>query len=718
MITIYLKELRSYFKSFFGWLFLAAFTSVFGFFFSALSIYYGDPHISVPIIRMIILVMFLIPLITMRVMSEEKKLKTDQMLLTYPVNGFKVILGKYLSIVTIMFLTCLIVLVGVGVVRIYGPIPWGDTFSAISALFLFECLLCSIGFMFSSITEHQFVSAILTYASYLFIYLVPSISSIFFTASELTQSTKVLNKIGKTIDLFSFLNPVNSMLNGMFKITDVVYIISIIAVNLLIAYIVFAKNSIQLTAVGRNKFFATGLGYLVIILAIVGINIGVRYIPEEYSQIDLTENKMYSLTYDSKKMLKELDDDITIHCIGEAEVVDDYIVKYLKLYDKSSKHLTVEYHSKKDEPSFYKTYSDDSLLVGSLIVTKGEEFKIINYNDLFETGYDYDQYYQPQEYVSAIDMEGQITGAIASFYEDSTYKTVYNTTGHNEFSVSDNMLKRFRKGNYNVRDINLLTESVIPADCKLLIVNGPTTDLAVNEAAKIDAYINAGGNAVFILPNDGVECPNYIGLLNDLGLDVTSGTVLEPKLDKSYNGTPYWILEDPLATEYTDCVNNRKLFLPESRGIIVSEEMPAGIGAEVLIESTTNSYSKVLRSDTYINREDGDEEGPYALAVVLEKYDADCDETSYIAVFGSDMFTEEQTNEIVSGANNDLLFSIINKMFDTSIVSTIPAKPLDSYDYITITTSMKLLYAGLSIIVVPLILIVSGIVIIIRRRKK
>lgn len=718
MLTIYIKELKSYFKSFFGWLFLAVFAMLFGIFFSILNIKYGSAYISESIFSCILLIMFLMPLLTMRVMSEEKKLKTDQLLLTYPVKGINVILGKYFAVITILFLTCLYVSIAVLIMAIYGRIPVGDNISAIIGLFLFECLFCAIGFFFSSITEHQFVAAVLTYASYLLIYLLPSVAIILSQASRLTPSMSMLGKIGDFINKINILSPFDYMLNGMIKVTDFVYVISIIAILLFASYIVFAKNSITLSAVGRNRFFATGMGYLVIILAIVGINIGVKYIPEEYSQIDLTENHMYSLTFESKDMIKNLDDDIVLHCIGTKEVVDDYIVKYLKLYDKSSK-ISVEYHSTLDEPTFYRNYTDNDLPVGSVVVCKGEEYRIVNYNSMFETSYEFNEYsYMSEEVVTALDMEGQITGAIASFYGDNHY-SVCNLTGHDEIPLSDNILNRFKKGNFSVRDINLLTMDSVPADCNLLIINGPAYDLSVNEIAKIDGYINNGGNVFMILPSDYSETPNFIGFINDLGLEVTDGTVLEKSFDKCYAQAPYYLLEDPLASEYTLNLTQggRKLFFHETRGMTVKDVLPEGTSAEVIVESSADSYAKVLRENTLLAMEEGDQNGPFALGVVLEKNNNNSDKPAVVTLIGSRIFLTDDANA-VSNANNELFFGCINDLLDISISSTIPSKPLDNFDFITYTTSVELLYGVCSIVIIPLMLVSAGIILIISRRKK
>ncbi|MBQ1488457.1 MAG: hypothetical protein IIZ41_06835, partial [Lachnospiraceae bacterium] len=97
MGVIYLKELRSYFKSIFGWLFLAVFTAIGSLYFVAINLSEGDPLVSHTISSLVVILMFVFPLLTMRSLAEEKKLKTDQLLLTAPVRVTSIVLGKFFS---------------------------------------------------------------------------------------------------------------------------------------------------------------------------------------------------------------------------------------------------------------------------------------------------------------------------------------------------------------------------------------------------------------------------------------------------------------------------------------------------------------------------------------------------------------------------------------------------------------------------------------------
>lgn len=111
MRAIYKRELKSFFHSFVGWLFLAATLFLAGIYFTVYNIMSGYPTISYVLQSIVFLFIMTIPILTMRVLSEERKYKTDQLILTAPVSVGKIVTGKYLALVTVLAIPT--VLVGV-----------------------------------------------------------------------------------------------------------------------------------------------------------------------------------------------------------------------------------------------------------------------------------------------------------------------------------------------------------------------------------------------------------------------------------------------------------------------------------------------------------------------------------------------------------------------------------------------------------------------------
>ena len=108
MTAIYKKELKSYLTSMVGYLFMAFTLALFGLYFTAINLQQGYPEIGYALQNSAFILLIAVPVLTMRVLSEEQKNKTDQLLLTAPVKISDIILGKYLALLTIYVIPVLI----------------------------------------------------------------------------------------------------------------------------------------------------------------------------------------------------------------------------------------------------------------------------------------------------------------------------------------------------------------------------------------------------------------------------------------------------------------------------------------------------------------------------------------------------------------------------------------------------------------------------------
>ena len=236
MGKIYVKELKSYFNSVFGWLFLAIFTAICSLFIVSVNLFGGVPYISYSVRSVVVILMFVFPLLTMRILALEKRNKTDQLLLTAPIRVSSIILGKFFALVTMICMASLIFFAALLIVSHYGEVSYKESLLSIFALILFGAVLCSIGVFMSALTEHQIIAAVLTYAAYIFILLVPS------NLKMLVSSNTVLVKILNAIDLISvFDRPFSGILNAK----DILYAVSVIVIFLLLATRVFGKSALS-----------------------------------------------------------------------------------------------------------------------------------------------------------------------------------------------------------------------------------------------------------------------------------------------------------------------------------------------------------------------------------------------------------------------------------------------------------------------------------------
>ena len=164
MIAICKRELRSYFNSMIGYVYVAAVVFFIGLYFMANNLYYGYPKFSYALINVMSVFMFAVPILTMKSMAEERKNRTDQLLLTAPVSLTGVVMGKYAALVAVMAipvaLSCLCPLI----IALNGQSSLLSDYASILAFFLVGCVYVAIGMFISALTESQIIAAVGTFA--------------------------------------------------------------------------------------------------------------------------------------------------------------------------------------------------------------------------------------------------------------------------------------------------------------------------------------------------------------------------------------------------------------------------------------------------------------------------------------------------------------------------------------------------------------------------
>lgn len=174
MLAIYKKEMKAYFHSIIGYLFIGFFLFIIGLHCFMQNIYSGDSNFAYTLYGVRFYFILLIPMITMRILAEENHQKTDQLLFTSPVPIIKVIAGKYLAVTTMLSIVVVIICSYPLILSQYGTLNLKQSYSGILVLFLMGCTYLAIGMFISSVTESQAFAAILTFV----VVLVTSFASI------------------------------------------------------------------------------------------------------------------------------------------------------------------------------------------------------------------------------------------------------------------------------------------------------------------------------------------------------------------------------------------------------------------------------------------------------------------------------------------------------------------------------------------------------------
>lgn len=191
MLAIYKKELRSYLTSMAGYVFIAFILLILGIYFTAYNLQYASPDFGVTLSAVTFLFLIITPVLTMRILAEEKRNRTDQLLLTAPVSVWKIVLGKYLSMITIYAIPIIIASIYPLIMGRYGTVSYAMAYTAILGFFFLGCAQIAVGLFLSSVTESQVIAAVLTFGVLFCSFVMEGIES-FFSDTALSSMLAVL----------------------------------------------------------------------------------------------------------------------------------------------------------------------------------------------------------------------------------------------------------------------------------------------------------------------------------------------------------------------------------------------------------------------------------------------------------------------------------------------------------------------------------------------
>lgn len=231
MKAIYKRELFAYFTSPIGYIVLAASLCLSGFLFGVLNLFTKSTSFLLFFSNLTLVFVLLVPLITMHLWAEERKNKTDQLLLTTNVSVSSIILGKYFACVTLLFINVVIMLLYPFVISFFGTIIWSNALVLYLGYFLMGCALLSVGLFVSTMTESQIVSAIVSFAIILLLKL-----------SDILSSAIDIEFLSNGIKWFSLFSRFDSFIWGVIDISTLIYYITFAGLFIFLSVIFIQKK--------------------------------------------------------------------------------------------------------------------------------------------------------------------------------------------------------------------------------------------------------------------------------------------------------------------------------------------------------------------------------------------------------------------------------------------------------------------------------------------
>ncbi len=464
----------------------------------------------------------------------------------------------------------------------------------------------------------------------------------------------------------------------------------------------------------RKRSSKYGINSATSVILVLGILAFVNYLgAQHYKRIDMTKEKVYSLSDQSIQVAGQLKEDTHIKVFypgpGEYAPVRDL----LQLYTHQNGKISVEFIDPDEKRLTAQQYqvtvygqAGDSLRFGTLILEMGAKTQRI------------------EKQASEL-KEEDVTNALIKLVK-GTQKTIYFTQGHGEKDIASSDQRNgyqlvktgLEKENYVVKGLNLIQEAAVPMDASVVVVAGPTTEPVAGELDKLETYLNGGGSVLIeVDPSPSASLKDF---LKKWSVDPGENVVLD------FSGFGQLIGAGPQIPVVPKYEGHRitqgfnvMTFFPLVRSISPLTPPVPGITVDPLLKTTDQSWGE---ADFNLNAKGGKQEvkfdagkdikGPVTIAVVATKTNGD--KKSRMVVVGDSDFAANGTYSVLG--NGNLFTNIVSYLAQDESFISIKAKDPGNRP-VTMTDSQEKAVAWLVELLLPASVLILGISVWVKRRK-
>lgn len=471
----------------------------------------------------------------------------------------------------------------------------------------------------------------------------------------------------------------------------------------------------------KRKWLIDGTKTLILVAIIILVYIGINVLLEKVTlpEIDCTQDKIYSLSDETKDKLGSLDKEVTITLInyGSNTSLINFMEKYESLNDNIKLERIDDLSSRTDLMTKYSLSTDDSLI----LISCGDNEKEVTESDMYTFDY--------STYQSVDKTEEAITNAIIDVTTEEKPK-VYFMSNHLAYDVNyfSTIMQTMQDEANEVDTVDILANGV-PEDCDCLVISTLKEDLTEKERDDIINYIKGGGKLLLMCgPNiTGVDLTNFQTVLDEYGVSISNGVIFEGDSSRMMAGYPDFIIEPTQSTSLTQSLNmSMNLCFVDAGKITFNEDKLEDLGVEyeVLAQSSDSSFLRtdITQTSTTRTANDDEEESSTIAAIATKKIDDDT--TSKLVIFSNELFAMDMPVQIsgytmytVSLYNNsDMILNSVSYLNEREDTITI-RKNGDQVTYTATQEQHNIIMA--IIFIIPVLIIIAGIVVWqVRRRKR
>ena len=437
----------------------------------------------------------------------------------------------------------------------------------------------------------------------------------------------------------------------------------------------------------KNKWLKSAILTLLLIAIIICAYLAINYAVEKanFADIDMTKEKIYSISQETKDKLRNLENDVTISIYNMYDYYKDFAYQYARLND----HITVEEVENLTSKTDWKTDYGVSDTSSFIVISTANREKILYEYDLYT--YDYTTYEE-------IDItEEAITNGILDVVTDVKPK-IYFLTGHNLYSTSylQYLQNAIIEEANEVDDLDLMTTGEVPEDCNVLVITALKEDIKELEKDSLIKYIQKGGKILLLLDANlnNVKLTNFQKVLDEYGVSVSNGIILEGDTSKMVSGAPNFVIATMnSSSSITKNINmdmNVCLINAGKLTIASSEELEKkNVTSEILATVSDKAFYRTDLQSSSQSKIDSDEDAGGSIVAAMLTKEIDENTSSKLIVFANTAFATNKQIQVSSQYymyamdfynNKDILLNSISYLTEREENITI-RKNLEAVNY-------------------------------------
>ncbi len=606
------KELRSYFDSPVAYVILIVFLILLEFLFFRNVFIAGQASLRMLFVFLPWLYLLLIPAITMGSISEEKSTGTWEFLLTHPIRDLEFLLGKFFSSLVFVLISLIFVLPLSFSLNYFGNLDWGVVLGQVLSSMSLALVLISLGILISSFFKNQIAS------------LLTSIGASFFlvvAGFDLLLGSVPLF-LTPYLETFSSLSHFSSMSRGVIDIRDLWYFISFTSLLLFFSYFLLKKRKLKTRIFIYKKYKIT---LFILIIIFIFSNIFVHYIP---GRIDLTDEKIYSLSPATKNVLANLEEKVNIVLFSSGKFPADFqsLVRQVRDVLQDYKilgngQIILEQKNPQKDVEILAQAQEFGIQEIQFNVRSKEELQLKN--GYFGLVILFEHRHEAIPFLNnTSDLEYQLTSFIKKLTDKNKEKIVFLSGYDAKILTQDfNLLNQELSKQFIVEDFVFNEENnFLPENAKVLIVPGPKEELDQSLKMAIEDFINKGNSVLFLIDAVSINFEdlsvlpienNFSLFLKDYGIEIEKNIVYDLRSNETvrFGGGmlsfalpyPFWPKIGPALESSLITSRLETLVMPWSSSIKINEKKALDKGFKVENLLATTKYAGEQKDEFFLS---------------------------------------------------------------------------------------------------------------------